>query len=54
MEFITDMGAHARFVWPAYGAFIAVFGALCLWVWVTAARSRAELDRRERERKERS
>ncbi|MEX2517739.1 MAG: heme exporter protein CcmD [Paracoccaceae bacterium] len=54
MEFITDMGAHARYVWPAYGAFVVIFGGIVLWAGLTARRSRAELERRERERKERS
>lgn len=49
MEFVTDMGAHARYVWPAYGAFAVIFGGLWLWVRVTGARAKAELEARERE-----
>lgn len=53
MEIVFDMGAHARFVWPAYGAFLVVFGGLFLWARITGARAKAELERREtgRERK---
>ncbi|WP_340108080.1 heme exporter protein CcmD [Pikeienuella sp. HZG-20] len=47
---MTDMGAHARFIWPAYGAFLVIFAALCLWVRITGLRARAELERRERAR----
>ncbi|MFV0473851.1 MAG: heme exporter protein CcmD [Pikeienuella sp.] len=52
MELITDMGAHARYVWPAYGAFVVILGALCLWVRITGSRAKAELERREAARKD--
>lgn len=54
MELITDMGAHARYVWPAYGAFAVILGALCLWVALSGRRAKAELERRERARKDRT
>ncbi|QIE56417.1 heme exporter protein CcmD [Pikeienuella piscinae] len=52
MEIITDLGAHARFVWPAYGAFVVIFGGLLIWVRLSGARAKAELERREAARKE--
>ncbi len=53
MEFVFDMGAHARFIWPAYAAFLAIFAGLALWAWVTAGRARAELEKREKRRERR-
>lgn len=50
---MTDMGAHARFVWPAYGAFVVIFAGLLIWVGVTGARAKAELERREKARRKR-
>lgn len=47
MEIVTDMGAHARYVWPAYAAFAVIFAALVIWVWRSGARARAELKRLE-------
>lgn len=51
MEIVTDMGAHARFIWPAYGAFVILLGGLVVWAWTTSARAKAELKRREAERR---
>lgn len=50
MNIVTDMGAHALYVWPSYAAFVVIFGGLWLWVWRTGARAKAELEARERER----
>lgn len=51
LTIITDMGRHAIYVWPAFGAFAAIFALLFIWVWVTGARARALLERLESQRK---
>lgn len=50
MEFVFDMGDHARFVWPAYAAFVVIFSGLCLWVRMSSKKARAELERQEQAR----
>ena len=45
--FSADMGAHAIYVWPAYGA--AALILLGLILWVRAAGKRAEADLRSLE-----
>lgn len=52
MEIVTDMGAHAPYVWPAYGAFALIFAVLAVWIWKTNASARSELERREAARKD--
>lgn len=51
MQIVTDMGAHAIFVWPAYAAFIVLFGGLVWWAASSNARARARLETLEKSRK---
>lgn len=50
MEIITDMGAHARFIWPAYAAFVVIFVGLAVWAWRGNAAAKAELEKLEAKR----
>lgn len=49
MELVTDMGDHARYVWPAYAAFAVIFAGLAIWAWRGAAKTREGLARLEKE-----
>lgn len=51
MQIVTDMGAHAAFVWPSYAAFVVIFGALAWWAISSNAKSRARLETLEASRK---
>lgn len=42
--FSADMGAQAIYVWPAYAAFVVIFGGLVLWVRRSGAREKARLE----------
>ena len=44
MEIIWDMGAHARYVWPAYLAFVVIFAGLYVWIAGANRRAKAQLD----------
>ncbi|MEM7270861.1 MAG: heme exporter protein CcmD [Pseudomonadota bacterium] len=50
MEIVLDMGAHGRFIWPAYAAFVVIIGGLYWWIAASNARARAKLDELERDR----
>ncbi len=47
MEIVVDMGAHGRFIWPAYAAFVVIFAGLALWIWRTNAKAREDLAKLE-------
>lgn len=51
MQIVTDMGAHAPYVWPAYGAFVVLLGGLVWWAASSNARTRARLEALEKTRK---
>lgn len=50
MEFVFDMGDHARFVWPAYAACAAIIIGLFVWIGRGNARARARLEALEKDR----
>jgi len=50
MEIIIDMGAHARFIWPCYAAFVVIFGGLAIWAWRGNTAAKAELEKLEKRR----
>ena len=50
MEMVLDMGRHAAYVWPAYGAFAAIFAGLIWWVVAANARARKALEEAEQDR----
>jgi heme exporter protein D len=43
----SAMGGYAVFVWPAYGAALAVLGSLAFWSWRRRRRALRALDRLE-------
>jgi heme exporter protein D len=43
----SAMGGYAVFVWPAYGAALAVLGGLAFWSWRRRRRALRALDRLE-------
>lgn len=51
MQIVTDMGAHGAYVWPSYGAFVAIFGAMILWTVIRNRRARTQLAELEARRK---
>ena len=50
MEIVTDMGAHGRFIWPAYAAFVLIFAGLVIWAWRGNAKARENLTKLEGKR----
>ena len=50
MEIVFDMGPHGAYIWPAYGAFVAIFVGLYWWIASANARTRKKLEEMERKR----
>lgn len=51
MQIVTDMGAHAAFVWPAYASFVVLIGGLVWWAASSNTRTRKRLEALEQSRK---
>ena len=51
MQIVTDMGAHAPYVWPAYAAFVVLFAGLIWWAATSNTRTRDRLETLEKSRK---